>query len=118
MVSQRWDAHSFDCRTHIRGCEFRWPEYPITKSKDMREARSNIQMVFQDPFSSLNPQRPLFDQVAEPLRNYGTVKREVLQEKIGDLFDRVKLPRSFMQRYPHQLSGGQRQRIAIACISA
>ncbi|MDC3087042.1 ABC transporter ATP-binding protein [Paracoccaceae bacterium] len=82
--------------------------------KDMREARSNIQMVFQDPFSSLNPQRPLFDQVAEPLRNYGTVKHEVLQEKIGDLFDRVKLPRSFMQRYPHQLSGGQRQRIAIA----
>ena len=82
--------------------------------KDMREARSNIQMVFQDPFSSLNPQRPLFDQVAEPLRNYGTVKREVLQEKIGDLFDRVKLPRSFMHRYPHQLSGGQRQRIAIA----
>ena len=42
------------------------------------------------------------------------MKREVLQEKIGDLFDRVKLPRSFMQRYPHQLSGGQRQRIAIA----
>ena len=82
--------------------------------KDMREARSNIQMVFQDPFSSLNPQRPLFDQVAEPLRNFGTVKREALQEKIGDLFDRVKLPRSFMQRYPHQLSGGQRQRIAIA----
>ncbi len=82
--------------------------------KDMREARRNIQMVFQDPFSSLNPQRPLFDEVAEPLRNYGTVKREVLQEKIGDLFDRVKLPRSFMQRFPHQLSGGQRQRIAIA----
>ena len=82
--------------------------------KDMREARSNIQMVFQDPFASLNPQMMLVDQVAEPLRNYGTVKREVLQDKIGDLFDRVKLPRSFMQRYPHQLSGGQRQRIAIA----
>ena len=82
--------------------------------KDMREARSNIQMVFQDPFASLNPQMMLVDQVAEPLRNYGTVKREVLQEKIGDLFDRVKLPRSFMQRYPHELSGGQRQRIAIA----
>ncbi len=82
--------------------------------KDMREARSNIQMVFQDPFASLNPQMMLIDQVAEPLRNYGTVKHEVLQEKIGDLFDRVKLPRSFMQRYPHELSGGQRQRIAIA----
>ena len=83
-------------------------------SKDMREARSNIQMVFQDPFSSLNPQRPLFDQVAEPLRNYGTLKGKDLQERIAVLFDRVKLPRSFMRRYPHQLSGGQRQRIAIA----
>ena len=82
--------------------------------KDMREARSNIQMVFQDPFASLNPQMMLVDQVAEPLRNYGTVKHEVLQDKIGDLFDRVKLPRSFMRRYPHELSGGQRQRIAIA----
>ena len=82
--------------------------------KDMREARSNIQMVFQDPFASLNPQMMLVDQVAEPLRNYGTVKHEVLQNKIGDLFDRVKLPRSFMRRYPHELSGGQRQRIAIA----
>ncbi len=82
--------------------------------KDMREARRNIQMVFQDPFASLNPQMMLIDQVAEPFRNYGTMKHEVLQEKIGDLFDRVKLPRSFMQRYPHELSGGQRQRIAIA----
>ena len=82
--------------------------------KDMREARRNIQMVFQDPFASLNPQMMLVDQVAEPLRNYGTVKHETLHEKVGDLFDRVKLPRSFMQRYPHELSGGQRQRIAIA----
>ncbi len=82
--------------------------------KDVRDARSKIQMVFQDPFASLNPQRPLFDQVAEPLRNYGIFKLEELQKRIGDLFDRVKLPRSFMKRYPHQLSGGQRQRIAIA----
>ncbi len=82
--------------------------------KDVRDARSKIQMVFQDPFASLNPQRPLFDQVAEPLRNYGIFKLEELQKRIGDLFDRVKLPQSFMTRYPHQLSGGQRQRIAIA----
>ena len=82
--------------------------------KDVRDARSKIQMVFQDPFASLNPQRPLFDQVAEPLRNYGIFKLGELQKRIGDLFDRVKLPQSFMKRYPHQLSGGQRQRIAIA----
>ena len=82
--------------------------------KDVRHARSKIQMVFQDPFASLNPQRPLFDQVAEPLRNYGIFKLQELQKRISDLFDRVKLPQSFMKRYPHQLSGGQRQRIAIA----
>ena len=82
--------------------------------KDVRDVRSKIQMVFQDPFASLNPQRPLFDQVAEPLRNYGIFKLQELQKRIGDLFDRVKLPQSFMKRYPHQLSGGQRQRIAIA----
>ena len=82
--------------------------------KDMREARSNIQMVFQDPFASLNPTLTLFDQVAEPLRNFGTNNPGELRVKIGDLFDRVKLPRSFIRRYPHELSGGQRQRIAIA----
>ncbi len=82
--------------------------------KDMREARSNIQMVFQDPFASLNPTITLFDQVAEPLRNFGTNNPGELRVKIGDLFDRVKLPRSFIRRYPHELSGGQRQRIAIA----
>ena len=82
--------------------------------KDMREARSNIQMVFQDPFASLNPTLTLFDQVAEPLRNFGLINLGELRVKIGNLFDRVKLPRSFMRRYPHELSGGQRQRIAIA----
>ena len=82
--------------------------------KDVRDARSKIQMVFQDPFASLNPQRPLFDQVAEPLRNYGIFKLQELQKRISDLFERVKLPQSFMKRYPHQLSGGQRQRIDIA----
>ena len=80
----------------------------------LRELRRDMQMVFQDPFSSLNPQRPLFDQVAEPLRNYGILKGKDLEERISVLFDRVKLPRSFMRRYPHELSGGQRQRIAIA----
>ncbi len=82
--------------------------------KDMREARSNIQMVFQDPFASLNPTLTLFDQVAEPLRNFGATNQGELRFKIGNLFDRVKLPRSFIRRYPHELSGGQRQRIAIA----
>jgi peptide/nickel transport system ATP-binding protein/glutathione transport system ATP-binding protein len=73
-----------------------------------------MQMVFQDPFASLNPQMQLRDQVAEPMHNYGTAKGSELEDRVAMLFDRVELPRSFMQRYPHELSGGQRQRIAIA----
>ncbi|MBS9716730.1 ABC transporter ATP-binding protein [Pseudohalocynthiibacter aestuariivivens] len=81
---------------------------------DMRMARRNMQMVFQDPFASLNPQVRLFDQVAEPLRNYKLDSGSSLTDRVATLFDRVHLPRNFMRRYPHELSGGQRQRIAIA----
>ncbi|SDI14850.1 ABC transporter ATP-binding protein [Lutimaribacter saemankumensis] len=80
----------------------------------LRRAREDMQMVFQDPFASLNPQMQLLDQVAEPLRNYGQTNRQELQDRVAALFDRVELPRSFMRRYPHELSGGQRQRVAIA----
>ena len=80
----------------------------------LREARRDMQMIFQDPFASLNPQMQLADQVAEPMRNFGTLTGSKITERIEMLFDRVELPRSFMRRYPHELSGGQRQRIAIA----
>ena len=81
---------------------------------ELRMARRDMQMVFQDPFASLNPQMQLVDQVSEPIRNFGLAKGEDLTEQVAKLFDRVELPRSFMRRYPHELSGGQRQRIAIA----
>ena len=81
---------------------------------ELRAARRDMQMVFQDPFASLNPQMKLADQVAEPLLNYGIGTAEEQREKVAQLFDRVELPRSFLGRYPHELSGGQRQRIAIA----
>ena len=81
---------------------------------EMRQARVHMQMVFQDPFASLNPQMQLSDQVAEPLRNYNVVSGQALEERVAVLFDRVELPRSFLQRFPHELSGGQRQRVAIA----
>ena len=80
----------------------------------LRQARLDMQMIFQDPFASLNPQMQLSDQVAEPMRNYGTYKGAEMHKRIGMLFDRVELPRNFMRRYPHELSGGQRQRVAIA----
>jgi ABC-type glutathione transport system ATPase component len=81
---------------------------------DLRLARRDMQMVFQDPFASLNPQMRLMDQVAEPLMNFGVGNANERQDRVAELFDRVGLPRSFMKRFPHELSGGQRQRIAIA----
>ena len=80
----------------------------------LRRARQDMQMIFQDPFASLNPKMKLEDQVAEPMRNYGTESGSGLTDRVAHLFDRVELPRGFMRRYPHELSGGQRQRVAIA----
>ncbi|MDA9100326.1 MAG: ABC transporter ATP-binding protein [Rhodobacterales bacterium] len=80
----------------------------------LRNSRLDMQMIFQDPFASLNPQMQLSDQVAEPIHNFATLKGKAVQERVQMLFDRVELPHSFMRRYPHELSGGQRQRVAIA----
>ena len=82
--------------------------------KEMLEQRLNMQMVFQDPYGSLNPVMQLFDQVAEPLLNYKIAKGEELRKRVASLFEKVRLPQSFLTRYPHELSGGQRQRVAIA----
>ncbi len=83
-------------------------------TEGLRRARQDMQMIFQDPFASLNPQMQLMDQVAEPLINYNIAKGSELHDRVAQLFDRVHLPRSFMRRFPHEMSGGQRQRIAIA----
>ena len=80
----------------------------------LRNARQDMQMIFQDPFASLNPQMQLMDQVAEPLLNYGKRSKSEIRDRVEMLFDRVHLPKSFLRRYPHELSGGQRQRVAIA----
>ncbi|WP_299819845.1 ABC transporter ATP-binding protein [uncultured Jannaschia sp.] len=82
--------------------------------RDLRRLRRDVQMIFQDPFASLNPHMRLAQQVAEPMRNFGTARGRELADRVADLFDRVQLPRSFLNRYPHELSGGQRQRVAIA----
>ena len=83
--------------------------------KERRPLRSAIQMIFQDPYSSVNPRMRIVDIIAEPLRFYGiaTNKRDI-QDRVEALLHSVKLPPEVMRRYPHQFSGGQRQRIAIA----
>jgi peptide/nickel transport system ATP-binding protein/glutathione transport system ATP-binding protein len=80
----------------------------------LRRARRDMQMVFQDPFASLNPYLRLRAQVAEPIRNFRLAAGAELEDRVAALFDRVRLPRDFLRRFPHELSGGQRQRVAIA----
>lgn len=82
-------------------------------ASELRELRSRMQIVFQDPYASLNPRMPVNDIVSEPLRIHGTDKA-VARKKAGDLLEAVGLLPEHGNRYPHEFSGGQRQRIGIA----
>ena len=81
----------------------------------LRPIRRRMQVVFQDPFSSLNPRMRVRDIIAEPLINFGLARgRAAMDDKVAELMDTVRLPRDAMRRFPHEFSGGQRQRIGIA----
>lgn len=81
--------------------------------KALRNMRAQMQLVFQDPFSSLDPRFTVGQIIAEPLQNMGLSKQEQ-QKRVLELMDRVSLQPEHYSRYPHQFSGGQRQRIGIA----
>jgi peptide/nickel transport system ATP-binding protein len=84
-------------------------------SGTLRPLRRRMQVVFQDPFSSLNPRLRVRDLLAEPIRNFGLAKSSAdMAARIDALLDKVRLPRDAAHRWPHEFSGGQRQRIAIA----
>ncbi|PXA96227.1 peptide ABC transporter ATP-binding protein [Nostoc sp. 3335mG] len=76
--------------------------------------RKRLQIVFQDPHSSLNPAFTIFGSLEDPLKKYGVKSREERRKIIGDLLEAVNMRREYMDRYPHEFSGGQRQRIGIA----
>jgi oligopeptide transport system ATP-binding protein len=82
--------------------------------KELRRSRREMQIVFQDPYSSLNPRMTVGDTVAEPLQIHGIDTRRERQAKVRELLDVVGFNPSFVNRYPHEFSGGQRQRIGIA----
>jgi len=84
-------------------------------NKEMREARRDIQIIFQDPFSSINPRKSVIELIQEPLRWFKVYKDKTEENKyIYGLMDKVGLARNLVNRYPHELDGGRRQRIGVA----
>jgi len=81
---------------------------------EMRPLRRRMQMIFQDPFASLNPRHSIGRTIAEPMRVHGLATRRQAQARVRELLVRVGLPADAATRYPHEFSGGQRQRIGIA----
>src|SRR5690606_31097771 len=81
---------------------------------EWRQVRKDVQMIFQDPFSSLNPRISIGDMLMEPMRIHGIRKGKDLKKEALRLLDSVHLPKESFDNYPHQFSGGQRQRLGIA----
>ena len=81
----------------------------------LKEVRRRVQVVFQDPFSSMNPRMSVRNVIAEPIVNFGVSRnRSEVDDRVAEMMDKVRLPRDAMHRHPHEFSGGQRQRICIA----
>ncbi|WP_240417263.1 ABC transporter ATP-binding protein [Paenibacillus periandrae] len=81
---------------------------------EMKNVRPNMQMIFQDPYSSLNPRKRIKEILAEPIKVHRIVPDHEIPKRIDDLLEMVGLSKSYKNRYPHEFSGGQRQRIGIA----
>ena len=84
------------------------------RKRELKPLRRHLQMVFQDPFSSLNPRMVVADLIGEPLLVNGMRNVEERRRRVRELLDMVQLPAAYMNRFPHAFSGGQRQRIGIA----
>ena len=94
---------------------FKGQDITHTRGEELRRLRRHMQLVFQDPFGSLNARMRVLDIIAEPLVVHGLVKKPAdAADRVFDLLERVGLPREAALRYPHAFSGGQRQRIGIA----
>ena len=84
------------------------------KGEELRRMRRRMQMIFQDPYASLNPRMTSGDIIGEPLQGHNMAKRAEIKERVDELLDVVRLSRGFADRYPHEFSGGQRQRVGVA----
>lgn len=93
---------------------FRGKDLAKLQGEDLRKMRSDMQMIFQDPYASLNPRMTVGDIIAEPLEVHNIAKGQEKKERVQELLKTVGLNPYFINRYPHEFSGGQRQRIGIA----
>ena len=93
---------------------FKGTEISGLRRAEMRQHRRRLQMIFQDPFASLNPRMSAEEIIGEPIRAFGLAKGRSVGAEVGNLMETVGLSRRLVGRYPHEFSGGQRQRIGIA----
>ena len=94
--------------------KFEGTELTELGTAELRKVRRDIQVVFQDPFASLDPRLAIGQAIAEPLQIHGVRDRSEIQERVGEMLQRVGLERYHANRYPNEFSGGQRQRVGIA----
>ena len=83
------------------------------RERERKGLRKEMQIIFQDPFSSLNPRKRVLDCIAEPLVTHHLVEKGAVTERVGQVLRSVGLDEDFLEKYPHEMSGGQRQRVAI-----
>ena len=83
-------------------------------AKEQKKYRTKIQMIFQDPYSSLNPRKHIYEILAAPMLYHGISDKQTVEKDVKELLEMVGMPQSALGRYPHEFSGGQRQRIGIA----
>ncbi len=121
MVGESGCGKSTVARTVLRLVEptsgsIRLDGHDVTRlgKTELRPYRRQMQMIFQDPFSSLNPRMSAGDIVGEPLLVHGLANAKEREQQVADIFDQVGLRRAQMKAFPHEFSGGQRQRISIA----
>ncbi len=93
---------------------FRGTNIQALRGDSLREFRKSVQIIFQDPFASLNPRMTVFDTVSEPLKIHKLCRKEEMKDRVVQLLMSVGLSSDILSHYPHQFSGGQRQRICIA----
>ncbi|WP_411843629.1 ATP-binding cassette domain-containing protein [Salinicoccus sp. HZC-1] len=99
---------------HVTEGEILFDGQKLNASGKKVDVRDDIQMIFQDPYSSLNARKRVIDIVSEPIKNYHRKSKDELTEEVLGLLDKVGLPPGSLYKYPHEFSGGQRQRIGVA----